>query len=62
MAKPPHLVIVTGLSGSGVTTALNALADLGMYCIDNLPMYLAKRRDGPRRLWTACQCHRWLWP
>lgn len=35
--KPPRLVIVTGLSGSGVTTALNALSDLGMYCIDNLP-------------------------
>lgn len=37
MAKPPRLVIVTGLSGSGVSTALNALSDLGMYCIDNLP-------------------------
>lgn len=39
MAKTanPHLVIVTGLSGSGVSTALKALSDSGMYCIDNLP-------------------------
>ncbi len=34
----PLLVIVTGLSGAGNSTALNALADAGMYCIDNLPM------------------------
>lgn len=32
------LVIVTGLSGAGNSTALNALADSGMYAIDNLPM------------------------
>lgn len=32
------LVIVTGLSGAGNSTALAALADCGMYCIDNLPM------------------------
>jgi UPF0042 nucleotide-binding protein len=31
-------VIVTGLSGAGNSTALHALADCGMYCIDNLPM------------------------
>ncbi len=36
-AANPHLVIVTGLSGSGVSTALKALSDGGMYCIDNLP-------------------------
>jgi UPF0042 nucleotide-binding protein len=35
---PPLLVIVTGLSGAGNSTALAALADAGMYCIDNLPM------------------------
>lgn len=32
-----HVVIVTGLSGAGKSTALNALEDLGYYCIDNLP-------------------------
>ena len=31
------VVIVTGLSGSGKTTALNLLEDLGYYTIDNLP-------------------------
>ncbi len=30
-------VIVTGISGSGRTTALRALEDLGFYCVDNLP-------------------------
>ena len=35
-----HLIIVSGLSGSGKSTALNALEDLGYYCIDNLPAAL----------------------
>ena len=39
-APNPLLVIVTGLSGAGSSTALHALADAGLYCIDNLPMEL----------------------
>jgi UPF0042 nucleotide-binding protein len=31
------IIIVSGLSGGGKSTALNALEDLGYYCIDNLP-------------------------
>lgn len=31
------LVVLTGLSGSGKSTALRALEDLGFYCVDNLP-------------------------
>jgi len=31
------IIIVSGLSGAGKSTALNALEDLGYYCIDNLP-------------------------
>ncbi len=31
------LIIVSGRSGSGKSTALNVLEDLGFYCIDNLP-------------------------
>ena len=31
------VVVVTGLSGAGRTTALNALEDLNFYCVDNLP-------------------------
>lgn len=34
------LVIITGLSGSGKSTALHTLEDLGYYCIDNLPLFL----------------------
>ncbi|HHM05619.1 MAG TPA: RNase adapter RapZ [Gammaproteobacteria bacterium] len=35
-----RLVIVSGLSGSGKTIVLQALEDLGLYCIDNLPTSL----------------------
>ena len=35
--KKKKIVIVTGLSGSGKTTALNMLEDLGYYTVDNLP-------------------------
>jgi UPF0042 nucleotide-binding protein len=34
------LVLVSGLSGGGKTTALHALEDLGYYCVDNLPAAL----------------------
>lgn len=32
-----HLVVVSGRSGSGKSTALHLLEDNGFYCIDNLP-------------------------
>ena len=32
-----RLVIVSGLSGSGKSVALNVLEDAGFYCIDNIP-------------------------
>ncbi len=35
-----QLVIVTGLSGSGKSTALHVLEDVGYNCIDNLPVSL----------------------
>ena len=35
-----HVVLVTGLSGGGKSTALRALEDLGFYCVDNLPAAL----------------------
>ncbi len=35
-----HVVVVTGLSGSGKSTAIHVLEDLGFYCIDNLPVAL----------------------
>lgn len=38
--NPPRVVLVTGLSGSGKSIALNVLEDIGYYCIDNLPVSL----------------------
>ena len=35
-----RLVIITGLSGSGKSVALDMLEDLDFYCIDNLPIAL----------------------
>lgn len=32
-----EVIIVTGMSGAGKSTALNALEDIGYYCVDNLP-------------------------
>src|SRR6185503_1094726 len=31
------VVVVTGLSGAGKSTAVHALEDLGFFCVDNLP-------------------------
>ncbi|MBW2648552.1 MAG: RNase adapter RapZ [Deltaproteobacteria bacterium] len=38
--KNLRIVIVTGLSGSGKSTALRALEDIGFFCVDNLPIML----------------------
>lgn len=35
-----HLVLISGLSGSGKSIALNVLEDGGYYCVDNLPSML----------------------
>jgi UPF0042 nucleotide-binding protein len=35
-----QLVLISGLSGSGKTIALNVLEDGGYYCVDNLPAKL----------------------
>lgn len=35
-----RLIIVTGLSGAGKSTALRVFEDLGYYCVDNLPSFL----------------------
>ncbi|MFQ3590979.1 MAG: RNase adapter RapZ, partial [Chloracidobacterium sp.] len=39
-ASTPRLVVITGLSGSGKQSALNALEDLGYFGVDNLPVAL----------------------
>jgi UPF0042 nucleotide-binding protein len=39
-AVAPDVVIITGLSGSGMSSATNAFEDLGYFCVDNLPLML----------------------
>jgi UPF0042 nucleotide-binding protein len=34
---------VTGLSGAGMSTALNMLEDMGYYCVDNMPISLISK-------------------
>lgn len=34
----PGFVIVTGLSGSGMSSATDSFEDLGYFCVDNLPL------------------------
>jgi len=36
------LVVISGRSGSGKTTALHVLEDIGYYCVDNLPVTLLR--------------------
>ena len=38
--KKANIIIITGLSGSGKSTALNAFEDAGFYCVDNMPVAL----------------------
>ncbi len=40
-----EVVILTGMSGAGKSTALKMMEDLGYYCIDNLPIPLISKFD-----------------
>ncbi len=42
-AGEPRVVIITGVSGSGKSTALRALEDAGFYCVDNLPIVFLEK-------------------
>ncbi|MDP2086577.1 MAG: RNase adapter RapZ, partial [Gemmobacter sp.] len=47
-ASEQRLILVTGPSGAGRSTAIGALEDLGCETIDNLPLSLIPRLlDGP---------------
>jgi UPF0042 nucleotide-binding protein len=35
-----HIIIISGISGSGKSTALRTLEDLDFFCVDNLPILL----------------------
>ncbi len=43
LAAGPQVVILTGVSGSGKSTALRALEDAGFYCVDNLPIVFLEK-------------------
>ena len=38
--KKLRIIIITGLSGSGKSTAIDAFEDAGFYCVDNMPVEL----------------------
>ena len=47
-SKLPKLIVVSGPSGAGRSTAINVLEDLGFEAIDNVPLSLVSRlSDGP---------------
>jgi UPF0042 nucleotide-binding protein len=41
--KEIRIILISGLSGSGKTTAIKALEDIGFYCVDNLPILLVPK-------------------
>ncbi len=41
--KNARIIVITGLSGSGKSTAMAALEDAGRFCVDNLPVALLPR-------------------
>ena len=43
MLQHMHIVIISGLSGSGKSIALNMLEDAAYYCVDNLPSQLLQQ-------------------
>ena len=40
MEKNIELIVISGISGAGKSTALRAVEDLGYYCMDNIPPQL----------------------
>lgn len=50
----PQTILITGLAGSGKSTALNVFEDMGYYCIDNLPCFLiedlVKKTTGSKKI------------
>lgn len=47
-AEPVRVILLTGMSGAGKSTALKVLEDLGYEAIDNLPIYLLGRLLAPK--------------
>ena len=59
-----ELIIVTGRSGAGKSVAVDALEDMGWYCVDNLPISMAayaigetlRSRRAPERMAVVTDC------
>jgi UPF0042 nucleotide-binding protein len=43
LSRGVDIIVITGMSGAGKSTAITALEDEGFYCIDNLPTLLVTR-------------------
>jgi UPF0042 nucleotide-binding protein len=41
--KNINIIVITGLSGSGKSTAIDALEDAGYFCVDNMPVLLVPK-------------------
>ena len=54
--RPPRLLLVTGMSGAGKSTVLDALEDMGWDCVENLPALMLK----PDAYWDQAVIR--LWP
>lgn len=53
--RKKNVIIVTGCSGSGKSTALSTFEDTGFYCVDNMPIqlvqdYLSNLKEVPPKL------------
>ena len=57
-----QLLLISGLSGSGKSIALNVLEDAGYFCVDNLPSPLLPQlvgqlhAEGSTRVAVAMDC------
>ncbi len=46
MIRRPEIIIVTGLSGAGRSTAIKSIEDFGGFCVDNMPAALIEKFIG----------------
>ena len=54
------ILVVSGRSGSGKTSVLNILEDLGYYSIDNLPLSLVPKRRKNWSVIVGLNASRWV--